>query len=282
MRRATEAGASALAVASWRNLLAVGVLVPMLALRRDTGAGRAAGSPAPGVGFPWTGVLASGVLLAVHFATWTASLGRTTIANASAIVAVQPAVTLLLGHMLLAERLTRRSGSLVGVAVLGAVVVTGADLAGAGDRLTGNGLALLGTMAGAGYLLVGRRVRRHLALIPYVAAVFTICAAVLLMTRLVAGDGLGLPWAALGWVVLLTGAGQLAGHVVFNLLLAHLPAWAVAVTGAGEAVGATLLAWWLLAETPTTGFWLGAPLVLGAVTVAVAERRPVGRNRAPA
>jgi len=263
-------------------VLAVGVLVPALALRQGDGVGPATAQAAPGVGFPWAGVVAAGVLLAVHFATWTASLGRTTVANASAIVAVQPAVTLLLGHVLLAERLTRRSGSLVGVAVLGAVVVTGADLAGAGDRLAGNGLAVLGTIAGAGYLLTGRRVRRRLALIPYVVAVFATCAAVLLMTRLVVGDGLALPWAALGWVILLTGAGQLAGHVVFNLLLARLPAWAVAVTGAGEAVGATLLAWWLLAETPTTGFWLGAPLVLGAVTVAVAERRPATRDRAPA
>jgi drug/metabolite transporter (DMT)-like permease len=284
VRRATEAGAGALAVAGWRNLLAVGVLLPVLALRRvpRATAGSEPGSTVPAARFPWPEMLASGLLLAVHFAAWTASLGRTTVANASAIVAVQPAVTLLLGHVLLAERLTRRSGLLVGVAVLGAVVVTGADIAGAGDRLAGNGLAVLGTIAGAGYLLVGRRVRRHVALLPYVATVFAVCAAVLMAARLATGDGLGLPWAALGWIVALTVTGQLAGHVVFNVLLAHLPAWAVAITGAGEAVGATLLAWWLLAETPTAGFWLGAPLVLGAVMAAVAERGPAGRDRAPA
>jgi drug/metabolite transporter (DMT)-like permease len=214
-------------------------------------------------------VLIAGTLLAVHFAAWTASLGRTTVANASAIVAAQPAVTLLAGHVLLGERLTRRTGGLVALAVVGVAVLGGADLAGAtgGDHLAGNLLAGLGTVAGAGYLIAGRRARQVVPLLPWVIAVFGVCAVLLSAARL--PGGLGLPWAALGWVVALTVCGQLAGHVGFNLLLARVPAWVVSVAGAGEAVGATVLAWWVLAEAPTLGFWLGAPLVIGAIVAAV-------------
>jgi drug/metabolite transporter (DMT)-like permease len=64
---------------------------------------------------------------------------------------------------------------------------------------------------------------------------------------------------------------------VFNGLLARVSATVVAVAILAEPVGATVLAWLLLHELPAAGFFIGAPLVLAGVWLAVTgERQRVG------
>ncbi|MGH9037596.1 MAG: EamA family transporter, partial [Acidimicrobiia bacterium] len=76
------AEAPSLAVAFWRNALAVAVLLPVTAARRRAEVSALASGQR-------RGALLAGVFLAAHFATWVPSLSFTTVASSGALVATQ-------------------------------------------------------------------------------------------------------------------------------------------------------------------------------------------------
>jgi drug/metabolite transporter (DMT)-like permease len=116
----------------------------------------------------------SGLALAVHFATWFESLEWTSVAASVTLVQSQPLFVALGAWLLLRERLTGEMVLGIVVAIAGMVVMSLGDLlagASGSDPLRGNGLALVGAVAAAGYVLAGRSVRQRLPLIPYVVIV---------------------------------------------------------------------------------------------------------------
>jgi drug/metabolite transporter (DMT)-like permease len=156
------------------------------------------------------------------------------------------------------------------VAVAGSLVIGLGDMM-QGARsasLLGNSLALVGALMVTGYWLIGRRVRGSLSLAPYVAIVYGIAAVVLLIMVGGARESLtGYDTITYVWLVLLALVPQLVGHSSFNWALKRLPAVFVAVATLGEPIGATVLAYFLLDETPTTIRMLGAALVLAGIAV---------------
>ena len=249
----------ALALAFWR-CLAGALLVAPFALR----GGRARPT--------WRDarrLALSGACLALHFALWNASLALTTVASSTVLVACSPFFVGLLAGPYLGEPPSRRGWAGIALTIAGAALIALGD-AGAVDlgprALLGDAMAFGGAAAIAGYFLIGRSVRRHLAASTYAASVYGVAAAVLLPASLIGGAPLAGyrtgSWLAVGGVV----AGpQLLGHTVFNALLSTLTADVVAVVGLTEPVGATLLAWAFFRELPTPWFWPGAALVLAGV-----------------
>ncbi|HEU5109479.1 MAG TPA: DMT family transporter, partial [Micromonosporaceae bacterium] len=73
-------------------------------------------------------------------------------------------------------------------------------------------------------------------------------------------------WAAI--LALVAGA-QLLGHSMFNYALRRVTATTVSVLILLEVVGATLLAWAWLGQTPRPGSWPGLILLVGGVAVVV-------------
>lgn len=224
---------------------------------------------------------ASGLFLGLHFALWIASLDYTTVASSAVLVAMSPLFVGAGAALFLREPPSRRAWSGIVLAVAGAVVIGAADLSVADlgrTALLGDGLALGGAAALAGYLLIGRAARRRLPVVVYAASVYGVAALALLPACLVAGAPLTgydpVTWVALAGLVV---GPQLLGHTVYNTLLSTVSATTIAVVALAEPVGATLLAMLLLAEAPATGFWLGAPLVLAGVWRAATRGRPGGR-----
>lgn len=224
-------------------------------------------------------VLASGALLAVHFSAWIASLALTSVLHSVVLVTTTPLWVALLAPFVLREPVSRAAAlglllALAGGAVMaigdgGGASATSADAASRSASLRGGALALLGAWAMAGYLLAGRQVRARMALVPYVFVVYGVGAVVLalavaLTRRHITGLGAG-TW---GWIALLALVPQLIGHTTFNWALRHLPATPVAVVLFGEPVGAALLAFLVLGETPTTARLAGALVILAGVFVA--------------
>ena len=257
----------ALALAFWRCLAGAALLAPF-ARRAELGRAEA------------VRLLAAGVFLAVHFALWNASLALTSVAASTTLVSCSP-LFVGLGGRLLGEPPGRRAWLGIALAVAGAAVIglgdAGAVQAG-GRALLGDGLAFAGSVAMAGYLLLGRVARRRLPLSTYAASVYGVAAAVLLPACLLTGAALG-GYRAGSWLALaaIVAGPQLLGHTVFNGLLARVSATVVAVAILAEPVGATALAWLLLDELPAAAFWLGAPLVLAGVWLTVTgERQRVG------
>jgi drug/metabolite transporter (DMT)-like permease len=260
------AGLPALALAFWRCLAGAVVLAPFASRSRVGGLARA----------DLARLAASGVFLAAHFALWNASLGLTTVAAATTLVSMAP-LFVGLGSVFLGEAPGPRGWAGIVLATAGAVVIGAGDAAGFGggsDAVAGDVLAFAGALAVAGYLLLGRVVRRRLPVSTYAASVYAVAAAVLLPACLLTGSSLGgyqaASWLALAGVVV---GPQLLGHTVFNGLLASVSASVVAVALLLEPVIATLLAWWLFHELPGPVFWVGAPMVLAGVWLATTGPR---------
>jgi len=270
IRFAQGLGVPSLSLAAWRLTLAALILTPfVLARSRDEIANltpRDAGLAA-----------LAGAFLAIHFATWIASLAYTSVAASTVLVTTNPIWIAAVSWLLFRER--PGAGLAVGIAlaIAGSVAIFtggGASPAGANPVL-GNTLALIGSVMVSGYLLIGRSLRRRLSLLAYIWLVYGAAAGVLLLAVLATGGPM-LGFAAAAYAVLLALAvgPQLAGHTAFNWALRYLSPAFIAIAILGEPVGAALLAFLILGERVAplelAGFVL---LLLGIYCAARAERR---------
>jgi drug/metabolite transporter (DMT)-like permease len=271
-------GAPALAVAFWRTTLGAVVLAPLgwRAARRQR-------ARPTGREHRWLAL--SGLALGLHFAGFQGALAMTTVASAVTLTTISPIFVALAGWWLLRERTGQRTWVGMILTIAGAVVIGAADLTGhelGGRALLGDTMALGAAVAIAGYLLVGRMARRRIPATTYSAIVFAWAGVVLLPICLLTGTSLGgfapLAWLAMVGIVI---GPQLLGHTVFNALLSSVSATTVAIVVLAEPVGAALLAWLVLDELPAGWFWLGAPLVLAGVAIALTARRAAAEAPPP-
>ena len=227
--------------------------------------------------------LGAGTMLALHFWSWNASLGYTTVAASVVLVNLQAVVIALGSAAFLGETPSRRQGAGIAVAMAGgAVVALAGGVAGQGSNPPlGNLLAVVGAATAGAYYLAGRSLRGRLSLWPYVALVYGACFVVLLLIAI----PLGVAHRSQPPRELLIFAGlalgpMLLGHTGMNWALRYLPAYVVNLTVLGEPVGATLLAAFIpaIGERPSAGTLAGGGLVLAGAVLAswrMAPREPV-------
>lgn len=265
------AEAPGVVVAAWRMAIAALVLAPITwrALRRTP--------LTPATRWP---TAAAGILLAIHFAAWISSLSYTSVAASVALVSTTPLWVALLGWAFLrrAPTLSVLLGVLLAVAG-GAVIAfgdfVGAAPAGTADQpLLGDALALIGAVAMAGYLLLGRTAqRRGLGIDAYAGVAYAVAAICLLpLPGLLGFSYLDYPPATFGWILALALVPQLVGHTGINFAMRHLDATRVATATLLEPVGAALLAVLLFAEVPGTVTVIGALTLLAGVFITVRTR----------
>ena len=228
--------------------------------------------------------IGSGIFLALHFATWISSLEYTTVVSSVVIVSTAPLWVALLSPITVKEPLTKviligMSLALVGVFVVGLSDICSIESGklicpSIGDFIRGSAflgdlLALVGAWMAAGYLLIGRRLRGGIALIPYIFVVYGIAAVVLIILMIGSGQSaVGYPIQTYVWLILLALVPQLMGHSSFNWALGYLTAAFVSITLLGEPIGSAVLAYILLDETPTFLKIIGAILILAGIYVA--------------
>lgn len=274
--RYAQRDAPSLTIAAGRLVLATLALAPLALTRHRSTLARLS---ARGLLL----ALVAGAFLALHFAVWIASLERTTVASSVVLVTTTPLWVALLAPLLLREPLTRTAAVGILLALAGGVIVGLSDAgggqaargieavaaAGRGGALLGDLMALSGAWMMSGYLLVGRRLRTELALVPYVFVVYGMAAIVLVVVMAASGQSFsGLAPRTWLWLALLALVPQLLGHTSFNWALRYLPASFVAIALLGEPVGSTALAWALLHEIPTPFTLGGAALILTGIAVA--------------
>ncbi|MGA7194224.1 MAG: DMT family transporter [Anaerolineales bacterium] len=221
--------------------------------------------------------LLSGLFLAIHFATWISSLEYTTVASSVVFVSTGPLWVALLSPFFLKEPLTRPVVIGMSLALVGGIVVALADACAwnhgivcpsmnqilHGRMLFGNFLALVGAWMVAGYLMIGRKLRAKMSLMPYIFLVYGMASVCLLIIVLVARESLfGYHWLTYVWILLLALVPQLIGHSTYNWALAYLSVAFVAVMTLGEPIGSSILAYFILKETPTTTVIAGGVLIL--------------------
>jgi drug/metabolite transporter (DMT)-like permease len=225
----------------------------------------------------------SGLFLSLHFATWISSLEYTSVASSAVFVATGPLWVALLSPMLLNEHLTRTALVGLTLALIGGIIVGLSDACIIhngiqcpqlgqvlqGRAMWGNFLALAGAWAVSGYLIIGRKLRAKMSLMPYIFLVYGISAIGLILVMFAAGQSpFGFPANSYLWIFLLALIPQIIGHSTFNWALAYIPAALVAVTTLGEPVGSAILAFFILHETPSAIMIAGGILILIGIYLA--------------
>lgn len=216
-------------------------------------------------------VVLSGVLLGVHFGSWIASLSFTSTAASVALVATNPIFAALFG-MLLGDRVARREWLGIAIAGAGCAVLAGGDWSAGGDALIGDGLALVGAASAAAYLVVGRRLRASVPLLPYLGAVNLIAALGLATAAIATGSFAALPPHAF---LACAGAALVAsfiGHSLLNAAVRVTPTHLVALAILGEPIGSSLITWVAFGEQPPIHAVLGGAIVLGGIAVGFVKR----------
>ncbi len=264
------AAAPALAIAFWRNALAVGVIAPVAATDRGgelwslLGGGRRRTA--------LVSVLA-GVFLAVHFAMWVPSPKLTSVAVATALVSTMPVWTAVLAWL----RSVKVAGATwlgIGLAVLGVVLATGADVTTSARALTGDVLALAGAFAGAIYMSLGEAARRSTSTMAYTCVCYSVCSLLLLAVCFAGGVRL-VGFTPVTWLVIagMTAGPQLLGHSLINYALRRVTATTVTVLQMLQVPGAALIGWVLLGQLPPARSLPGIAMIMGGVTAVVLGAR---------
>ncbi len=273
--RFAQAEAPSLVISAWRLLLASIILAfPALSkhraeLQKLTRAELLLG-------------LLSGAFLAIHFATWITSLEYTSVTNSVVLVSTSPLWVAILAPIFLKEKMTKAvivgmiltliGGTIIGFSEActldGGISCAPPSGIGLAEASKGNFLALAGALAVAGYLLIGRRLRAKMSLIPYIFLVYGMAAIVLLVMVIISGQSLfGYSPLIYLWLLLMAIFPQLIGHSTYNWALRYLPVALVAVTTLGEPIGSSILAFVILKETPSLLQIIGGVLILTGIYV---------------
>ena len=260
--------APSLVIAFYRLGLATAILIP-LAL-----AARGGGSPLPAGRKGWM-VVSSGFLLAIHFATWIASLSFTTVASSVVLVSTQPLFSALFSGLFLKEKAPPRLYAGVAIALAGTAVIAGGDLSLSAGRLKGDILALVGAAAASGYFIIGRRVREEMRFFRYLALVYGFSALFLGAAAAASGaNALKVSRSDLLWLLIMAAGPTVVGHGCFNWAVRKLPVFYVNLAAFGEPVLASFYAFLLLGEPLAASLWVGGALVFAGILFALPRQTP--------
>ena len=265
------AEAPGLTVAVWRTVIAAAVLAPvaLFRIRKEVAA------------FDRRDIfliLTAGILLALHFVTWIESVYRTTVASASVLVTTSPIFLAVLGYLFLREHLTLKISVSIVLAVIGAALIGLGDMStaagGAPAPLVGNSLALTASFLFSVYLLMGRVVRQKTSWLAYVFPLYSVTALTVLTIALI--QGVPIFGFRPGFYMLCAAMAlgpQVLGHGSFNYAIRYLPAAVLGLLSLVEPVGASILAYFLFQEVPSLVALAGMVIVLGAISVAIVNRK---------
>lgn len=269
------------AIGFWRLTLSLPLLAVLLAfeIRRAKSEERVAEAHKP---LDLRLVLLAGVLFAGDLAFWHVGIKITTAANATLLANLTPIIVAVAAFFLFGERIT--SGFLLagGLALVGAVLLSAANVQFAPERLAGDIMSVLTSFWYAAYLLAVRAARRAGAKTLQVMFWSTVTAApILLVVALAVGERL-LPETLMGWLPLLAlgvvvhAGGQ--GGIAFGL--GRTPAALATLIILIQPVVAAAAGWVFFDERLIAIQWLGAGLVLAGV-YAAQRLRPGGSTPEP-
>jgi len=227
-------------------------------------------------------IIISGFLLAVHFASWIISLEFTNVISSVVLVTTTPIWVTAISPWLIKERVPKRFLLGLALAFLGMVMISFSNTGFFSNLkmneiffideivVQGNLLALLGAFCAAGYVVIGRILRKQLSTGSYSLSVYSIAGAVLVVLAVVSKEqSMRINLNELKWLVLIALIPQVIGHSLINWSLGLMPAYYVAISLLGEPIGSTILAIFILKEIPTSREIISAGMILLGIFIAI-------------
>jgi drug/metabolite transporter (DMT)-like permease len=220
-------------------------------------------------------VFVPGVLFGISTLVGFSSYQSTSIANATLIGALQPALMLFIGPLLFGDRSSSRQIVLAVIALGGiSTVVLGASQS-SGASLKGDVLALINLGVFTTYFVRIKQVRnKGVHSIALITGVFFVAAVTITPWVLLTSDDIGgihgLDWLSIVGMVMLPG---LVGHGLMTWAQRHLDITVASLLGLGGPVISAVGAWLLFSQRMSLVQIVGALVVLAALAAIVLEVR---------
>ena len=218
----------------------------------------------------------SGFFLAIHFIAWVTSLQYTTVLVSVVIVTTGPIWVAILEVIFLRVRLSQLVIIGLAIALLGGVFIgiplqsDTTQISGEQDTtLIGAFLSWIGAITVSVYMLIGRKLRSNLPVIPYIWLVYTTAMIVIAIALIVTATPV-IGYSFDGYLILLMMGliPQLIGHSSLNYVLEYFPATFVSMFTQLEPIGSAILALIIFAEVPPTQQIIGSAIIIFGVLLA--------------
>ena len=235
------------------RMLTAGILVLGIALvRRET-------LPPPR---DWPRFMGFGLIAALHFGCYIASLDYTTIAHSLAITYTAPIFVAIFSSWFLKEGMDRRKWLGTVVAVAGVAILTGFEPQFTPRMAIGDLIALGSAICFGLYSVAGRSQRHRYSLFAYAGSVYTLAGLWLLPLAWLNFNPNGYTPAAISSVLALGLLPLALGHTLYNAALRLTRATAVNLIATQEVTGGILLGILFLGEVPTPTTQIGVAITL--------------------
>ncbi len=254
---------NALLVASYRLLIAAGVLSPLFFRTLSQ-----RGMPYTRRELGWT--IVPGLVLALHFITWVIGARMTLAANASLVVNLAPVAMPFFLWLFYREVVNRWEvlGTLLAVTGLGVLVSANYRLDPA--NAWGDLMCFGSMLAFAAYLALGRVNGARLPLWLYLVPLYTIAGVTSLLVGLIFVNPIKA--YSLQNVLAILGLGivpTVIGHSLLNFSMKHFRGQVVGVANLGQIIFSGLLGMVVLGEFPSGAFYAAAAFIFAGVVVVV-------------
>ena len=211
-----------------------------------------------------------GLITALHFLCYIASLSFTTIAHALTLTYTSPIFVTLFSWIFLREPIGRSKYLGVGVSVLGIAILAGFEPQLTGQMVIGDLLALGAALCFAFYSVVGRSQRESYPLLTYAFGVYGL-AALWLCPVALATFTLPSTWRPVMAIVALGIFPLALGHTLYNAALRRIHATYVNLIATQEVTGGIILGYLLLGEVPSFNSLLGAAITLIGIAMVLIQ-----------
>ena len=211
----------------------------------------------------------AGGFLALHFSAWIYSLDYTSVTNSVCLVTTSSLWTGLIALIFLRKK---PSSSLFWIScflgLIGVVTLTGFAMGDNEVNLKGDGMALIGALCMAVYLLLVQGIKDRISFRSFLLLCYS-SSMVFLWGFVVFSKSNPLPIHELDWIYLigLAAISQVLGHGIYNWCVRWIDARMVALSLLGEPLGATWLAWIFLHESIGIQQLIGMAILLIALSL---------------
>jgi drug/metabolite transporter (DMT)-like permease len=211
-----------------------------------------------------------GIFLGFDLILFFSAVKLTTVANATVIGALQPALVILISAPLLGERVARGATRWAVVGLAGsALVIFGAS--GLPDwSARGDSIAVLALFAWTGYFVATRLIRNRVEALEYAAVTAIVASLVAWPAALLFHQDVSWPDAQSWlWILGLALVSGIGGHLLMSISIPHLPLWASSTMTLSIPVISTVTAAIFLDESVAPAQVVGMAIVLLALGAAI-------------
>lgn len=205
----------------------------------------------------------SGIFLALHFATWIASLKYTSVASSTVLVNTHPIFIVMASFFILKEKISKKTLTTIGFALIGSMIISAGDSSLGSNILYGDILAILGAIFVAGYIMIGGVIRQKLSVTTYTFIVYASSTVTLVLLSIFTQTPL-YPYSIQEMIrfLMLAIFCTILGHSMFNWALEYVKPTFISTAVLGEPVIATIWAIIFFKEIPKIWQVIGSLIIL--------------------